>query len=113
MGKSRADRIAKMIRDFTLSEFEDLQFFIDEQIDRLREAEEGGAYIEEEEEQTKTIREEYKRCGKPGCQCNTEGKLHGPYLYEYWKEDGRTRSKYIGKAENRKKKSARSGTRRS
>jgi len=108
MGKSRADRIAKMISDFTLSEFEDLQFFIDEQIDRLKETNEGETYIEEDEESAVTVREEYKRCGKPGCQCVTEGKLHGPYTYEYWKEDGRTRSRYIGKAQGRKKKSARS-----
>ena len=109
MGKSRADRIAKMIRDFTLSEFEDLQFFIDEQIDRLKEAEEGRAYIEEEKEQATTVREEYKKCGKPGCRCNTGGELHGPYWYEYWKEDGRTRSRYLGKQipskQKRRKKS--------
>ena len=35
MEMGRADRIAKMIRNFTLAEFEDLQFFIEEQIDRL------------------------------------------------------------------------------
>jgi hypothetical protein len=33
------------------------------------------------------------RCGKPGCtRCP-----HGPYWYAYWREDGRLRSRYIGK----------------
>jgi len=31
-------------------------------------------------------------CGK-GC----KGCPHGPYWYGYWKEGGKTRSKYIGK----------------
>ena len=104
----RADRIAKMIRNFTLAEFEDLQFFIEEQIDRLiEEGEDDSSEEEEEEEERKvTVREEYKKCGKPGCQCNTEGKLHGPYIYEYWKEEGRTRSRYIGKKPKQRKGSA-------
>jgi len=33
------------------------------------------------------------RCGKPGCtRCP-----HGPYWYAYWREEGRLRSRYIGK----------------
>lgn len=33
------------------------------------------------------------RCGKQGCtRCP-----HGPYWYAYWREDGRLRSRYIGK----------------
>lgn len=31
-------------------------------------------------------------CGK-----NCSGCPHGPYWYAYWKEDGQTKSKYIGK----------------
>lgn len=32
-------------------------------------------------------------CGKPGCtRCP-----HGPYWYAYWREDGRVRSRYIGR----------------
>ncbi|MDG2992022.1 hypothetical protein L3556_13940 [Candidatus Synechococcus calcipolaris G9] len=32
-------------------------------------------------------------CGKSGCKrCP-----HGPYWYGFWKQDGKTRSKYIGK----------------
>jgi len=39
-----------------------------------------------------TYRLERVSCGK-GC----KGCPHGPYWYGYWKEGGKTRSKYIGK----------------
>jgi hypothetical protein len=40
-----------------------------------------------------TYRQEQVRCGKRGCtRCP-----HGPYWYAYWREDGRLRSRYIGK----------------
>jgi hypothetical protein len=39
------------------------------------------------------LRQRDVRCGKPGCvSCP-----HGPYWYAYWTEDGRRRSRYIGK----------------
>jgi hypothetical protein len=40
-----------------------------------------------------TYRQERVRCGRSGCtRCP-----HGPYWYAYWREDGRVRSRYIGK----------------
>jgi hypothetical protein len=40
-----------------------------------------------------TFRQERVRCGRKGCtRCP-----HGPYWYAYWREDGRVRSRYIGK----------------
>ena len=40
-----------------------------------------------------TFRQEMVRCGKQGCtKCP-----HGPYWYAYWREGGRTRSRYVGK----------------
>jgi len=40
-----------------------------------------------------TFQEERVRCGREGCtKCP-----HGPYWYAYWREDGRLRSRYIGK----------------
>ena len=40
-----------------------------------------------------TFRYETVRCGKKNCtRCP-----HGPYWYAYWKEEGRTRSRYIGR----------------
>jgi hypothetical protein len=52
--------------------------------------------VKERRVSNKTYRFEGVRCGKEICKC-AEGKLHGPYWYAYWSEDGRTRSRYIGK----------------
>jgi hypothetical protein len=41
-----------------------------------------------------TFRYETVRCGKANCtRCP-----HGPYWYAYWKEGGRTRSRYVGRS---------------
>jgi hypothetical protein len=40
-----------------------------------------------------TYRQESVRCGKPGCRTCP----HGPYWYAYYREDGKLRSRYIGK----------------
>ncbi len=48
--------------------------------------------LEERKTSTITYRLEKVSCGK-GCR----GCPHGPYWYGYWKEGGKTRSKYIGK----------------
>lgn len=56
----------------------------------------GNPLMEEGHRGDKTFRLEYTRCGKTGCKC-TAGNLHGPYWYAYWTEEGKTKSKYIGK----------------
>jgi hypothetical protein len=39
------------------------------------------------------LRQQQVRCGKSGCtKCP-----HGPYWYAYWTEDGKRRSRYIGR----------------
>lgn len=44
-------------------------------------------------EPRRRYRQQSVRCGKPGCtRCP-----HGPYWYAYWREDGRVRTKYVGK----------------
>lgn len=50
-------------------------------------------------------RQQRVKCGKPGCKC-AKGELHGPYWYAYWWENGKTRSKYIGKVFKELKPSA-------
>lgn len=40
-----------------------------------------------------SYRQEFVRCGKDACSTCP----HGPYWYAYWKEDGRTRSCYVGR----------------
>ncbi|MEX0836262.1 MAG: hypothetical protein WD010_09235 [Nitriliruptor sp.] len=42
---------------------------------------------------TLRYRQEQVRCGKSSCTSCP----HGPYWYAYWKEDGRTRKRYIGR----------------
>jgi hypothetical protein len=40
-----------------------------------------------------SLRNQMVRCGKPGCsKCP-----HGPYWYAYWTEDGKRKSRYIGR----------------
>jgi len=57
----------------------------------------GPGFAEAEKRSTKpgvTYRLESVRCGKRGCtRCP-----HGPYWYAYWREEGRLRSKYLGKS---------------
>lgn len=41
---------------------------------------------------------EQVRCGKAKCKCaGANEKLHGPYWYTYWREDGKLKSRYVGK----------------
>lgn len=41
------------------------------------------------------LRQQMVRCGKESCtRCP-----HGPYWYAYWSENGRRRSRYVGKLE--------------
>jgi len=46
-----------------------------------------------------TMQLELVRCGKMQCKSCP----HGPYWYRYWKEGGRTKSKYVGKSTNAEK----------
>jgi hypothetical protein len=40
-----------------------------------------------------SMRQQMVRCGKDGCtKCP-----HGPYWYAYWTENGRRRSRYVGR----------------
>jgi hypothetical protein len=42
---------------------------------------------------------QYMFCGKPSCACHRDlQKKHGPYYYLSYKEGGKSRYKYLGKA---------------
>src|SRR5260221_3653328 len=42
--------------------------------------------------------QQYRRCGKVGCpSCTRPARGHGPYWYAFWWENGRVRSRYLGK----------------
>lgn len=52
----------------------------------------SGALSDESEPKVH-LRQQQVRCGKVGCtKCP-----HGPYWYAYWTENGRRRSRYIGR----------------
>jgi hypothetical protein len=45
-----------------------------------------------------TLRQEFVKCGKVECKCSDGEQIHGPYIYAYWKDNGKLRKKYIGKS---------------
>lgn len=54
---------------------------------------EASAAIEPGDEPDISMRQQWVRCGKQGCtKCP-----HGPYWYAYWTEDGKRRSRYVGR----------------
>jgi hypothetical protein len=47
-----------------------------------------------------SVVKQYMFCGKASCACHRDPqKKHGPYYYLSYKEGGRSRYKYLGKAE--------------
>ena len=52
------------------------------------------AFDEEPGQPPVSFRQQHVKCGKPTCtRCP-----HGPYWYAYWREDGRLRTRYVGKS---------------
>jgi hypothetical protein len=49
-------------------------------------------------DRTVTYQHQYRRCGDPSCHCH-RGEKHGPYLYAYWRMDGKIVSAYVGRTE--------------
>jgi len=56
----------------------------------------GREIVNQERQGAVTYQQELVRCGKEKCKC-TNGSKHGPYWYAYYRKNGRTASKYIGK----------------
>lgn len=55
--------------------------------------EKGGWLPEEAAGPAVTYRQQTVKCGKEACaRCP-----HGPYWYAYWREDGKQKSRYVGK----------------
>ena len=52
-------------------------------MDRIESVEQTSRYNVQSVPTNATIRKEYVRCGKLGC----EQEPHGPYYYAYWKEE--------------------------
>lgn len=57
---------------------------------------ERSGVVDEGDGPNVSLREQMVRCGKSGCtRCP-----HGPYWYAYWTEDGKRRSRYIGRLDD-------------
>jgi len=65
---------------------------------RLEELEKEESELSQFNEVKGTVVEKYVRCGREGCKSCP----HGPYYYLVWKEDGRTKWKYLGKSYDKK-----------
>lgn len=80
----------------------DIQKYIDKLLEIRNEAineealPDNAEIIEEDSDGKGSVVKEKVKCGDESCHC-ADGELHGPYLYRYWKEDGKTQSKYVGK----------------
>lgn len=74
------------VKDLDAHDLRRLQILTRAQLERT------GA-MDPAEEPNVSLRKQMVRCGKPGCtRCP-----HGPYWYAYWTENGKRRSRYIGR----------------
>src|SRR5688572_11456228 len=85
----------------SLGELRQLENWLHGRIEDLEAQEEiptaaNRVVVEERQVPTATFRREPVKCGKERCRRCANGPVHG-HWYAYWKQDGRTRSKYIGK----------------
>lgn len=54
---------------------------------------EASGVLQPDQDRRVSLRQQLVRCGKRNCGTCP----HGPYWYAYWSEDGRRRSRYVGK----------------
>lgn len=99
----RVSELCAVATEFSLPELRDLAARIAAMIDDREQPPEpknnpNRAVVEERRTPTATLRLELVNCGKGACKaCGGRRPAHGPYWYAYWKENGRTKSRYIGK----------------
>ena len=95
---SKASTQEQVLADLSEAQREELRA-IEERLQEVLEERRAGQPStptprEEKQIGSITFRYETVRCGKKNCsRCP-----HGPYWYAYWKEGGRTRSRYIGRS---------------
>ncbi len=58
----------------------------------------GRVVLEEHKAGKKTLRLEKVKCGKAGCKSCPHPQKGAGYWYAYWRQDGRLRSKYLGRS---------------
>ena len=88
------------LHKLTLRQLLDLNIYVQELISetkaRAKRHANSKEVLAEKVTNHRTYRQVSIRCGKDNCKCS-EGSGHGPYWYAYWSEEGRTKSRYIGK----------------
>jgi hypothetical protein len=89
--------IRETLENQELSVLYEIKELVENQISRKetfsdRKRPDGREILEVKNEGSVTYRLERVSCGK-----NCKGCPHGPYWYAYWREGGKTRSKYVGK----------------
>lgn len=79
--------VLEAVRDMDVHELRRLLILATARLERrgVRLGDDPGAKVR--------LRSQMVRCGKPSCQSCP----HGPYYYAYWYEEGRRRSRYVGK----------------
>ncbi len=92
--KNKEEVLAKLT-DEQRQELHAIDARLQEVLEERRAGQSSAAPVREEKQiGSITFRYETVRCGKDNCsRCP-----HGPYWYAYWKEGGRTRSRYIGRS---------------
>lgn len=83
-------------RQKNIEKLEEMKEYIEKKIQKLKK-EEIKEQKNREVIRSITYQLERVKCGKPGCKKCSNGTGHGPYWYAYWRENGRVKSKYIGK----------------
>ncbi len=97
MPKAQAKKKQEILGELTEAQLEELRA-IDSRLNQVLQERRAGQEPTtpvrmEKQVGSITFRYETVRCGKENCsRCP-----HGPYWYAYWKEGGRTRSRYIGR----------------
>lgn len=90
----------KSLHSLSLDQLLELKAVIRQLIQAAKEAEKRRRRLkrgsEGEGRDNRTYRLVSIRCGKENCKC-AQGSGHGPYWYAFWSEQGKTKSKYIGK----------------
>ena len=84
--------ISEVLEEQDNTVLQEVKEYIDQLISDRDGADLPVEILEENRLGSVTYRQERVYCGK---EC--KGCPHGPYWYAYWKEDGRTHTRYIGK----------------
>ena len=84
--------ISEVLEEQDNAVLQEVKEYIDQLISDRDGADLPAEILEENRLGSVTYRQERVYCGK-GC----KGCPHGPYWYAYWKENGRTHTRYIGK----------------